>query len=141
MWRRDSYYRDCPNIKDAEGKTIPIEIETPDSVLFVYNEWYWDDLLGPSESPEDAIIAAIDGEREKEKYAIEGVTFKPFEVHTVAKEVLNEIEYDVFYEHYVNGLAYRKLGKKWKKAHTVIFAIYKDSIAKIRNHLMEHYKE
>lgn len=139
MFRRDPYYASCTTIKDENGKIIPKEIETPDSVIFVYNEWYYDEILPEQDSPEDALIAAIDGEADEENLSVKTITFRPFEMHEVAKKVLGEIEYDVFYEHYINGLAYRKLGKKHGKAHTVIFQIYKDSIEKIKKHLLEFY--
>ena len=139
MFKRDPYYKDCTTIRDEEGKIIPKEIETPDSVIYVFNEWYYDEILPEQDNPEDILIAAIDGDVGEENLTVEDITFKPFEMHVVAKKVLNEIEYDIFYEHYINGLAYRKLGKKHNKAHTVIFQIYKDSIKKIKNHLLEFY--
>lgn len=141
MFKRDPYYKDCTTIRDENGKILPKEIETPDSVIFIYNEWYWDDIIGEQESPEDMLIARIDGEESEQELRAGDVTFKPFDMHTIAKEVLTDLEYDVFYEHYVNGLAYRKLGKKWGKAHTVVFQIYKDSLKKIGTHLQEHYTE
>lgn len=140
-WKGDHYYKDCITVRDENGKIIPKEIETPDSVLFVFNEWYWDDIMGPPESPEDAMIAAIDGDEEESVPCYEDMAFKPFELHVVAKAVLSEQEYDIWYSHYVDATSYRKIGKRFGKSHTVIFAAYRLAMAKIKQELLTSYLE
>jgi DNA-directed RNA polymerase specialized sigma24 family protein len=130
MFVRDHYYSGCPNL----GRGLPVEIELSKKHVQIENDWFLDDLL-ENISPEDAMIDMIDGNDSNPMF-VDGKLVKDFDFYELTSKTLTPYEYHIFYAHYVEDKSYRVLGRELNIAYTKVFAIYQQSLQKLREAIL-----
>lgn len=145
-----------PTVRDEEGKIIPKEISPMPGQLSLYNEWFIDEIVQP-DSPEDAMIEAIDAARSGEEipepsYTVrkgttglvptkQDVKIKQFNLHELSKQTLTKAEREIFELITIQGVSYRDAEDILHIDHCRIWAMHKKILKKLGNKLLRKYKE
>lgn len=140
MWKRDSYYKGLASAKEAGG---PKEIEFSKSHVYIYNEWFWDEVLDTPDSVEDSLIDQLDAHYHKvqvpETVTLGGKVYPAFDMHELLDATLNAKERDVFDAHYIRDESFRSIAKRVGVNHMYIYQLYKRALAKLAKALAKDY--
>jgi DNA-directed RNA polymerase sigma subunit (sigma70/sigma32) len=133
-FKKDSQYRGCPKIPG-----MPVEISFIKNNIHIENEWFLDTLI-ETESPEDEIIDRLDGSDDSSLF-VSGKQIMNFDFDELTTSTLTDIEYKIFYAHYIDGETFRALGIEHGCSYKKIFTIYKASMNKLKNAILSMNEE
>lgn len=140
MWKPDPYYKGLASAKEAGG---PKEIEFSKNHVYIYNEWFWDEVLPEPDSLEDKLIEQLDEHYHKvpvvDTISLFGNEHPAFDLHELLDSTLNAKERAVFDAHYLEDESFRSIAKRQGVNHMYIYQLYQRALTKLRKTIIKEY--
>lgn len=140
MWKPDSYYKDLASAKDAGG---PKEIEFSKNHVYIWNEWFWDEILPEPDSVENNLIDQLDehyhGTKTLDTITLLGNQYPEFDMEELLSSTLSAKERDIFDAHYIHDESFRSIAKRQGVNHMNVYQVWTRCLRKLRNAVLKLY--